>query len=47
MTTVDKNYNMIITEKQQKYQNYHLEKLINKSQKQLSEIENITKFHKS
>ena len=24
-----KNYNMIITEKQQKYQHYHLEKLIN------------------
>ena len=24
-----KNYNMILTEKQQKYQHYHLEKLIN------------------
>ena len=24
-----KNYNMILTEKQQKYQLYHLEKLIN------------------
>ena len=24
-----KNYNMIITENQQKYQHYHLEKLIN------------------
>ena len=24
-----KNYNMILTEKQQKYQQYHLEKLIN------------------
>ena len=33
MTTDDKirdkkNYNMILTEKQQKYQHYHLEKLI-------------------
>ena len=25
----DKNYNMILTEKQQKYQRYHPEKLIN------------------
>ena len=25
----DENYNMILTEKQQKYQLYHLEKLIN------------------
>ena len=24
-----KNYNMILTEKQQKYQHYHLEKMIN------------------
>ena len=29
MTIDDKNYNMILTEKQQKYQLYHLEKLIN------------------
>ena len=26
-----KNYNMILTEKQQTYQHYHLEKLINKN----------------
>ena len=25
----NKNYNMILTEKQQKYQHYHLEKFIN------------------